>query len=476
MFLVAVVVLREPKLLIPCVVLGLPFEYASTQALDVLGEGGAGGIIRAMLNPGKAAMLAAIVIGAVRLRHNPARLIPNSMMVLPLLALTLVVFLGVAWSDTQSPSNSILIMPMYVAFAFVAPSLIEDRRDLERILAAFLLATIGLALVAFAQRIGGVFQWRDILIQSDDYSYRANAVFADPNNLARFLAITISLAAGLILATGPRRLTVHLAAPAIVLGLPAIVLTASRSGWLGLLIAGFLVVMFSPIHRYTKWRLSGAAFVGLGAALLLLFLQGGTDAERVKSLTSGVEVLGQRSFLIRGGWEMWKDNPLLGVGSGNYQNTLVVSYLWTLPAWAKTTLSHTSFISILAELGLVGLGIFSLFAFRLFLTCVRSYHATPDHYTRLLVGWLGASFVEILFQSQSEGRLLEEPFLYLLIGILISLELGAGLRGENPIVEAIREPADERQPTASPARPPRRRQVPVPAGAAGQPLGGSGGG
>ena len=421
-------------------------------------------------------MLATIVIGVFRLRHNPSRLIPNSMMVVPLVALLLVVFLGVAWSDTQSPSNAVLIMPMYVAFVFVAPSLIEDRRDLERIVAAFLLATMGLAVVAFAQRLGGVFQWRSILVQSDDYSYRANAVFADPNNLARFLAISIALAAGLILSTGPRRLTVHIAVPALVLGLPAIVLTASRSGWLGLVIAGFLVVMFSPIQRYTKWRLSTLAFGGVAAALALVFLQGGTDAERVKSLTSGVEVLGQRSFLIRGGWEMWKDNPLIGVGSGNYQNTLITSYLWTIPAWAQTTLSHTSFISILAELGLVGLGVFLLFAFRLFLTCVRSYHATADHYTRLLVGWLGAAFVEILFQSQSEGRLLEEPFLYLLIAILISLELGAGLRGNDPVIEALREPAPEPIPQRKgrPGRAPIPRRVP--AHGSGQPLGDPGGG
>jgi putative inorganic carbon (HCO3(-)) transporter len=473
MFLVAVVVLREPKLLIPCVVLGLPFEYASTQTLGSLGEGGAGGAIRTLLNPGKAAMLATIVVGVFRLRHTPLRMFPNSMMVLPLFALLAVVVLGVYWSDSQSPSNAVLIMPMYVAFVCIAPSLIEDRRDLERIVAAFLLATMGLAVVAFAQRLGGVFQWRSILIQSDDYSYRANAFFADPNNLARFFAISLSLAAGLILATGPRRLTVHLAAPALALGLPAIVLTASRSGWLGLLIAGFLVVLFSPIRRYTKVRLSTLAFGGVTAALVLLFLQGGADAERVRSLTSGVEVIGQRSFLIRGGWEMWKDNPLVGVGSGNYQHTLVVSYLWTIPYWAETTLSHTSFISILAELGIVGLGILVLFFFRLFLTCVRSYFATADHYTRLLVGWVGAAFVEILFQSQSEGRLLEEPFLYLLIAILISLELGAGLKGNDPVVARDRARPEAAHAPAL-ATPPRRR---TPGGVpSGKPVGEPGGG
>ena len=458
MFLAAVVLLREPKLLIPCVVIGLPFEYASTQAVDVLGEGGIRGAIRTMLNPGKAAMLATIVVVVFRARHNPRELIPNSALVLPVSLLLVVVLLGVAWSDSLTPSNSVLIMPMYIAFVWLAPSLIQNRQDLERIAAAFFLAAIGLSAIAAAQRLGGVFQWRAILIQSDDYSYRANAVFADPNNLARFLAITISLGAGMILASGPRRLTVHLAVPAVVVGLPAIVLTASRSGWLGLLLCGFLVVLFSPIQRYTKLRLTVLAFGGLAFALALVFLQGGADAERVKSLTSGVEVLGQRSFLIKGGWEMWKDNPLIGVGSGNYQNTLVVSYLWTLPWWAQTTLSHTSFISILAELGIVGIGALGLFAFRLGLTCVRTYFESTDRYHRLMTGWVSAAFIEILFQSQSEGRLLEEPYLYLLVAILIALELGAARRGEDPSVvgQEFREPhrvpqlARERAPALSP--------------------------
>ena len=436
MFLAAVIILREPKLLIPCVVIGLPFEYASTQAVDFLGEGGIRGALRTMLNPGKAAMVATIAVAVFRARHNPRALVADSKMILPLTALLAVVLLGVAWSDSLTPSNAVLIMPMYVAFVWVAPSFIENRQDLERIIIAFFLAAIGLSLVAVAQRLGNVFHWRAILIQSDAYSYRSNAFFADPNNLARFLAITIALAAGMILATGPRRLTTHLAVPVVVLGVPAIVMTASRSGWLGLLLASFLVVLFSPIRRYTKFRLTALAVGGLAFVLSLLFLQGGADAERVKSLGSGLELIGQRSFLIRGGWEMWKDNPLIGIGSGNYQNTLVVSYLWTVPYWAETTLSHTSIISILAELGLVGVGAIGLFAFRLAFTCLKTYYATTDRYTRLLVGWCGAAFIEILFQSQSEGRLLEEPYLYVLVALVISLELGAGQRGKDPSVVA----------------------------------------
>lgn len=463
--LAAVIILREPKLLIPCVVLGLPFEYVATQTLSTLGEGGIGGIIRTLLNPGKAAMLATVVVAVVRARHNPRRLFPESEIMLPLVVLTLVVFLGVAWSDTMRPTNGVLIMPMYVAFVFAAPSLIEDRKDLERIVAAFLIAAAILSVVAIAQRVLGVFQWRTILIQSDDYSYRSNAFFADPNNLARFLAISMALSAGLIMVTGPRRLTVYIAAPMMAICALGIVTTASRSGWLGMLMASFLVVLMSPIRRYTKIRLTAIAFGGLAFLLILLFMQGGSNAERVKSLTSGIQVIGQREFLIKGGWEMWKDNPLVGVGSGNYQHTLVTSYLWTLPWWAQTTLSHTSFISILAELGIVGVSMLGLFAVRVVVACRSAYRLYDERYSRLMAAWCAAALVEILFQSQSEGRLLEEPFLYLVFAILVAVELGAGTRGHDPVVEPLGEPVRDAalQPGVAPARAPDGR--PLPAGA-----------
>jgi len=464
--LVAVVILREPKLLIPCVVLGLPFEYVSTQAVGSLGESGAGGAIRTLLNPGKAAMLATIVMAVIKVRHNPLRLIPNSSLVIPLCMLLAVVLLGVAWSDSTTPSNSVLIMPMYVAFVFAVPLFIEDRRDLERIVAAFFIAAIFCSLVAIAQRLLGVFNWRSILIQSDAYSYRSNSFFADPNNFARFLAITIALAAGVILTSGPRRLTIYLAAPVIAIGGLAIILTASRSGWLGMLLAAFLVVMMAPIRRYTKLRLTTLAFGGLFAMLTLVFMQGGTDAERVKSLASGVELLGQRAFLIEGGWEMFKDNPLAGIGSGNYQRTLVTSYLWTLPWWAETTLSHTSLISVLAELGLVGVAALLFTSFRIGATAARTYFANTGRDHRLCVAWVIAALVEIVFQSQSEGRLFEEPFMYLLFGILIALELGAGTR--------LPERRALEQPVSVPAREPgavavRRggEALPLPSGATG---------
>src|SRR5258706_450313 len=116
--LVAVILLREPKLLIPLVVLGLPVEYFGTETLGTLGESGVSGAIRALLNPGKAAMLAAILFAVVRFRHDPRRLFPNSGVLLPIVALLAVFALGVLWSDSLKAPNSVLILPMYVAFVF----------------------------------------------------------------------------------------------------------------------------------------------------------------------------------------------------------------------------------------------------------------------------------------------------------------------------------------------------------------------
>ncbi|MCK9517407.1 MAG: O-antigen ligase family protein [Dehalococcoidia bacterium] len=456
----AVVILREPKLLIPCVILGLPFEFLETELMDSLGSSGAAGAVRSMLNPGQAAMAATVVVVAVRERHTPWRLIPNSSLLLPLGLLCFLLFAGVGWSDNPlRPDNSVLILPLYIGFVLAAPTLVEDRRDLERIAGAFLLAAVLLALLAVSQRLLGVFTWRDMLFSGG--VYRSNATFSDPNMLARFLVIAIGLAAGLVLATGPRRQTLYLAAPTLAVGSIAVLATGSRSGWVMLLLVGFVVVMTAPIARYTKARLTLGALGALVLGVGLLLMQGGADAERVKSLTNSASLIGQREFLIRAGWEMWKDSPLIGWGTGNFQETLIVGYLDYLPWWARTTLSHTSAISVLAELGIVGAAALLFVSLRIGATMVRAYFATGRVYNRLFVGWLGAALLGILFSSQSEGRLLDDPFLWVFFALVIAIETAPGLTGK-PHSRGVFEPkprGELRRETAGGA-------LPVPAAAA----------
>ena len=195
---------REPKLLLPAVVFFLPIEVFEVLAFESAGEDGGLGLIGGFLNPGQNLMVVTVLTGVVRYRHEPAKLFPNSSMIVPFAALLLVMLVGVGWSDSLIPINGILYLPVYIAFIFVAPVFIEDRRDVERIVGAFLIAAGLLALLAVVQRGVGVFAWREVLVFSDGVSYRANATFGDPNILARFISISLALAGGLILATGPR--------------------------------------------------------------------------------------------------------------------------------------------------------------------------------------------------------------------------------------------------------------------------------
>lgn len=422
--LAAVIILREPKLLIPAVILGLPFEYANTQLLSSWGSTGIHGALRAFLNPGKLAMLATILVGVVRMRQNPARLFPESRVILPIVLLFVITVLGLAWSDSRRPDSAVLVMAMYIAFLFVAPSLIENRRDIERIIGALLIAASVLAIIALAQRFLHVFEWRSYLVSEG--AYRANATFADPNILARYLVISITLAAILVLSTPPRRTTIYLALPTLALGAAGIVATGSRSGLGVLVICLFLGMLVSPIERATKLKLVAVAACGVVLVLVMLLLGGGATADRLKSLTNINGALGRRTYLIAGGWHMFLDNPLMGVGTGNFQNQLITNYKNLIPYWGfDVSLSHTSVITIAAENGLLGLAALGFAIARITSAVARTYFATRDRFTRLFTGWLGVGLLAIFLESQSEGRLLDEPYLYLLLSILVAVELGA---------------------------------------------------
>lgn len=416
LLLAAILLSRRPKLLVPAVVALLPVEFAGA----LLHQQGAE-LAGSLANPGKLLMVATVLVAAYRERHDLSRLFPPSRLVVPLLALFAVMILAVTWSDSLVPPNAIIILPLYVAFVFAAPTLIEDRRDVERILGAFLLATIVLALLAIGQR-GGLFNWREALVRADGTGYRSNATFADPNILARFLAISLALAGGLVLATGPRRLTIYLAVPAIGLGALAIIATASRSGWLMLVFCAAVVVLMAPVDRWTKAKLSAGGAVALGALLGFLLVQGGEYAQRVATLTDMTELLGARQGLIRAGWAMFLDNPVVGVGAGNYQRSLLVNYLDLVPLWQLATLSHTSVITVLAEMGIVGAALFGLVGARIAVAMAAAYRASRSPWSRLVCAWLVAATLGIFLHSQSEGRLIEEPFLWVLLALAVAIE------------------------------------------------------
>ena len=69
------------------------------------------------------------------------------------------------------------------------------------------------------------------------------------------------------------------------------------------------------------------------------------------------------------------------------------------------------------------------------------YRREVEPYARLLAAFCAVALTEILFQSQSEGRLFEEPYLYAIFALFIAVERGAARRRPATAPEPVAEGA-----------------------------------
>ncbi len=96
---------------------------------------------------------------------------------------------------------------------------------------------------------------------------------------------------------------------------------------------------------------------------------------------------------------MFLDHPVTGVGFGGYQHQLVTNYRRFIPNLPKPdTVSHTAFVTIAAEIGVIGLLILMAF---LVLQGVEAWRNQRD----LFVVAAATMIVPIGLYGQFEGRL-----------------------------------------------------------------------
>jgi O-antigen ligase len=126
----------------------------------------------------------------------------------------------------------------------------------------------------------------------------------------------------------------------------------------------------------------------------------------------------QRRYLVVGGLDMFYDHPLTGVGFGGFQHNLLGAYAYDIKPGYHDTLSHNSFVTVLAEQGLLG-----------FAMLIAAIVAVVREVRRLTARarrpWISVSVPAvllglILFDSLFEGRLFTEPYLWLMLGLLYS--------------------------------------------------------
>jgi len=197
--------------------------------------------------------------------------------------------------------------------------------------------------------LGAINDYRLGLMTVEGYrvSGRGEGLFGNPNDMALHLVTIIPIAMALCFATGRPIRRVFYGGAALLM-LAAVVLTFSRGGFIGLLVASaFLAWKMGHRHRLT--------IVIVGLILLLLFLALAPNyATRIASIfvpsLDPVDSAGVRRELLFRSIMTAIRHPLLGVGMGNFH---IVSI--------HEQVSHNAYTQVAAEMGIAALVTYTMF-------------------------------------------------------------------------------------------------------------------
>ena len=275
-----------------------------------------------------------------------------------------------------------------------------------------------LAATALAYVAVGAYQWltRDVfwnpgLIVGNAYAtfFRVNSVFWDPSVYGRYLVVAMLATLAVILLDGARGRRV------------AVLYVVVCVTWLGLLISFsqssfFALSVGIVVAAAVAWGVRAAAaivVVALVAVAVTVAVPGLRHAVVNKS-TSGInKVTSGRSNLVGQGVRIALDHPLVGVGVGGFRKEYArkVGFVGKDP---KRTASHTAPVTVFAEEGLVGLGLYLALLVAVFVSTLRGLGRGFTSRVSLAVGLgLVAITVHCLFYAD----FFEDPMTWALIGL-----------------------------------------------------------
>lgn len=299
---------------------------------------------------------------------------------------------------------------------YLGTCLLAERR---RVLLPFqVVHWVGVALVPLALYEGLTrhFIWREYLAVGE--IARVNATFVDPNIFARYLVLAI--VANLILQyfnTETRKQVAYLGTLLGLMG--ALAITLSRSGELTLVIVLVLMILLIPRKQMIR-SIGQIGLIGTGIVAMSSPVR-----HRLLTFMDGLGALDQRKYLVKVAWTMFTDHPIFGVGLGVFEKMFKTYYInmkTLIPYVEGATLSHTTLLTIAAELGVMGLAALALVWFALIRILRSLQRLDQKGFERYLLGvgyflWI----LTIFISSQSEGRFFEDPVLWISMGMMLSL-------------------------------------------------------
>lgn len=268
------------------------------------------------------------------------------------LAYLLVLF--IAWSAlsqvwAESSSEALLTTSRYLLNVALLPlvfTAVRGSRDVVWCVAAYVAG-------ASVAAIYGIFARPEVA----DELERLAGTIGDPNQLAALMAAGVVLAVGLAGAAEGRSHWRVAALGAAFLCLLAACLTLSRGGLVALGLGLIAAVVLGG-----RWRARAAilAVTAVGAAVVYFGVFAPEAVDRIFAADGGAG----RTDIWQVGWRMVEDEPVHGIGSGNFPVTSIHYLLEPGAIYqdefivAEPSVAHNVYLEVLAELGVVGLMLF----------------------------------------------------------------------------------------------------------------------
>lgn len=319
--------------------------------------------------------------------------------------------------NSKNLGSSLLLLSFFftIVFLYVLISFLARRysgKFIQACLKFYSFVAFGTAVVALLQfilnqKFGTIFGslWR-----IPGKLPRVGSVFWDVNHYAGFLSSIIPITIGFAFASKSKTAKLFYLFMSVFM-FAILILTGSRSAWIGLFVAA--VILFTNVF-ITKFGLKKLTCVFV-AALILVFAgvinyqnKNSVLREKINSyLHYRGDSFSSHSLLLEGAFEVYKTHPIIGGGYGSFfehfiRTSVAADYYGRDPAALSVRVnSHSIWGEVISETGTLGLFVFVLILLVLFSTLLLASKKSSDD--RLLFISMFASlfglFVSGIFYS-----------------------------------------------------------------------------
>jgi O-antigen ligase len=321
-------------------------------------------------------LLASLAMAARLLRRRPA--CPSVPLLLPLLVIYgAAVFISSV--DAMKPARADLELFEFAKNATIVLLIVYflDTKSLLRkavwilIISGIILSAISIYQVAtdsFAWDVGGFARTKFASIYGSSFAKRVAGPLGDPNFYAQYLAFLIPLTLYRLRDESSLILRSFAASGFVIIG-TAIIFTYSRAA----AVVVFFIIALTALHMRLHLRFLAAGVIAGGAMLLFVFPEATDrlatlqqlftyDLDSVPRVDSAIL---QRQFYMKTAAFMFAENPIVGIGAGNYAAAFPaysVDLQQIVPTYKHPGLGrlpHSLYLEIAAEMGSLGLTAFS---------------------------------------------------------------------------------------------------------------------